>query len=320
MARSKQLHVINKSYVITQGNDPNTAAVDAVIDTSLELSKLLGKNIRQGHAFRLIGYGAQLHSQSSGDIDTGMAAAVSLDYCPVTQHSVKAWNQMFKKWQKQKQLSGKVGRFVRYDDFEMSYAPTYNTSRTSTIYAGGMGDTTSEYINIFGSASSGVHTSIQDMYDSYQPIPEESRDEFGVSIKSPKFNYYFPLACRLTTSAHFSSIAQWARWNEVNPTPGVADYQADGPNVHFMGGSSESNMVFFPADNHISALAGLFRVQADILPPDVDTGDLPPTADTLTLEITLVFEGWSPLAEGVTVPRRKLAAPKRKARRSRKGA
>lgn len=313
MARSKQLHVVNLAYSITAGNDPTVIAVNAQADIALELSKQLGKNIRQGHAFRLVGYGAQIqHNSASSDADTGMAAAVRLGYAPVTRHSVKAWNQMFTKWQKQKQLSGKVGQYTRYDDFELAYKAALQTSRTSTIYAGGMGDTTSEYITIYDAASSGVRTSIQDMYNSYQPIPEPSTDEFGVSIKAPKFDFFFPEERYLLTTAHLSSNAAWARWDEVNPTPGVADYLADGQNVHFMGGSSESNMVFFPADNHVSILAGLLNVQAYILPPDVDTGDLPPEADEMVLTVTLVLEGWSPLAEGATTPRRKLSAPKRK--------
>lgn len=319
MARSKQLHVVNFTYEMTQGNDPTQINVFEQADIALQLSKQLGKNIRQGHAFRLVGYGAHLSPrESSNDADTGMAAAVRLGFAPVTRHSVKAWNQMFKKWQKQKQLSGKVGQYVRYDDFELAYKAAFINSRTSTVFAGGMGDTNSESITIYDPASSGNRTSIQDMYNSYQPIPEPSTDEFGVSIKSPKFSEFFPEERYLTTSAHMSSNAAWVRFDEVNPTPGVADYLADSQNVHYMGGSSESNMVFFPADNHVSILAGLMNVQAYLLPPDVDTGDIPPTGDELYLTITLVLEGWSPLAEGVSVPRKQLNAPKKTRRSNRR--
>lgn len=322
MARSKQLHVVNFTYEIEQPNDPTQIAVNAQADIALELSKQLGKNIRQGHAFRLVGYGAQIQQTSaSSDADTGMAAAVRLGFAPVTKHSVKAWNQMFTKWQKQKQLSGKVGQYVRYDDFELAYKAAMNTSRTSTIFAGGMGDTTSEYITIYDNASSGVRTTIQDMYNSYQPIPEPSTDEFGVSIKSPKFSNFFPEERFLHTTAHLSSIAQWTRFDEVIPAVGT-DYQAVADSVHYMGSSSESNMVFFPSDNHVSVLAGLMNVQAYVLPPDVDSGGLPPTEDDFYLTVTLVLEGWSPLAIGAPQPRRKLSAPKKTTtarRRSTKG-
>jgi hypothetical protein len=294
--RSKSLHMITKNYTFDQLNDPTAPVVNSSLDIAMELSKQLGRNIRQGNNFRVVGWGAHLNCAGATDADTGMAAVVGLTYAPVTEYSVKAWNQMFKKWQKQKQLSGKVGQYVRYDDFEVSFAPTYQSSRTSTVYAGGLNDTNSEYINIYGAASSGVHTSLQDMYDSYNPIPLPSTDEFGVSVKSPKFNYYFPAARTLLSTATLSAHATWARWDEVNPTPGVADYQADPLNVHYFGAQASGDMVMLPADNHIDTLCGVFQLQAYALPPDVDTGDLPPGSENdWTLTITLLVEGWSPL-------------------------
>ena len=296
MARSKELHVVGGTWAITQGNNPATALVNDQLDLSIELSKRFGKNIRQGHAFRIVGYQAYLTPLGASDADTGMAAAVELRYAPVTKHSVKAWRQMFSKWRKQKQLSGKVGQYVRYDDFEMCYAAGLNTSRTSKIYAGGLNDTTQEYISIYDSATAGVRTSLSDMYNSAQPVTPVSTDEFGVSIKSPKFNQHFPPEARLSTVANLSAIAQWTDLqDDLLPAD---EMEAVSDSVHYMGADANAPWVMLPADNHISVLGGLFRVLGNVMPPDVDTGDNPPNAETSwTLHVNLMVEGWSPLAE-----------------------
>ena len=66
-----------------------------------------------------------------------------------------------------------------------------------------------------------------------------------------------------------------------------------------------------PSDNHISVLCGLMNIQAYVMPPDVDTGPFPPTGDQLTLNITLIVEGWSPLT-----PAKKTYGKKKAARKS----
>lgn len=295
MPRSKNLHVVNFVQEVTQGNDPTQIAVNAQIDIALELSKQLGRNIRQGQQFRLVGYGASLQTDSiNSDVDTGMSASVRLGYAPVTKHSVNAWNMMFKKYMKQKQLNSTVGRYVRHDDFEACYKAALNTARTSRLYAGGLGDTTDEYVSIYDSSSSGVRTSISDLYNSANPITPPSTTEFGVQIKAAKYQGFFPEERYLYTTAHMSSIAQWTRWT---PVLGSNDSQFVPDSVHYMGGSSESNLHMLPSDNHISILAGLMNIQAYVMPPDVDSGPFPPTADQLTLSVTLIIEGWSPLVK-----------------------
>lgn len=298
MPRSKELHVVGNTFSITQSNSSNSARVNSQMDFSIELSKKFGKNIRQGHSFRIVGYQAYLTpAPSSGDADVGFAALVDIRYAPVTKHSVKAWNQMFQKWRKQKALAGKVGQYVRYDDFEMCYAAGLNTSRTSTILAGGLNDTTPEYISIYDSASSGTRTSISDMYNSYNPIADAGTDEFGVSIKDAKFTELFPVEQRLVTTAHASATAQWS---DLQDDLTVGDsMEADPESVHYMGGNASAPWVMLPADNHISCLAGLTRVLAYALPPDVDTGDNPPAAESdWSLHVNFLVEGWSPLANG----------------------
>lgn len=304
MPRSKNLHVINFSQEITQGNDPTQIAVNAQIDMALELSKQLGRNIRQGQQFRLVGYGASLQATSANyDVDTGMSASVRLGYAPVTKHSVNAWNMMFKKYQRQKQLNSTVGRYVRHDDFEACYKATLDTSRTSRLFAGGLGDDNDEYVSIYDTSSSGVRTSMSDLYNSANPITPESRTEFGVTIKGAKYQNFFPEERHLYTTAHMSSMAQWTRW-AADLVGTESEFEQD--SVHYMGGSSESNLHMLPADNHIGILCGLMNIQAYVLPPDVDSGPFPPTADELNLNITLIVEGWSPLAKTKkTYPKRK---------------
>jgi len=304
MPRSKNLHVINFVQEVTQPDDPTDIQVNAQIDIAYELSKQLGRNIRQGQQFRLVGYGASLQAQTSNsDVDTGLSASVRLGYAPVTKHSVNAWNMMFKKFMRQKQLSGTVGRYVRHDDFEAAYGATLGNARTSTLYSDGLGDTSIEQVTIYDPSSPGVRTSMQDLYNSANPTTPASTTEFGVTIKGPKYQGFFPEQRFLYTSAHLSSIASWTRWK---PDFVGGEYEFESDSVHYMGGSSESNLHMLPSDNHISVLCGLMNVQAYILPPDVDGGPFPPTADQLHLSVTLVVEGWSPLTKNKkTYTRRK---------------
>lgn len=303
MPRSKSVHLVTQQIVVDQPDDP-TAPITANIDLALLLSQQIGRNIRQGNSFRVVGVGATLgHSAITDDADTGIAANVNLRYCPTNRHGVKAWQQMFAKWKKQKQLSGKIGQYVKYDDFEVCWGAGANTSRTSTVFAGGMGDTAAEYIAIYDNASSGVRTTLSDMYNSYQPLDGAGTDEFGVSIKSPKFQTHFPQPALINTTAHLSANADWTQSVEVL---GVTDAVAS--SVHYMGASSESNMTYLPSDNHLNVMCGLFNVQAFILPPDVDTGPDPPTAETdWYLTITIAVEGWSSLAPKRTYKPRRMA-------------
>lgn len=292
---SKTLHVVNHRMVIDQADDPTTITVGQV-DLALALSKTLGRNIRQGHSFRVVGINAALDHSSADDADTGLAAAVKIQYCPTNRHGVKAWNDMFRRWKRQKSLAGKVGQSVRYDDFEPGYGPLGITSRTSTLYASGLGDTTAESITLYGNASSGSRTSLEDSYNSRNPIPQASTDEFGVSVKSPKFTNHFPQEASLMTTAHMSAKAAWTR-SITFSIGAVSGSDADAGSTHYMGGSASTGMLAFPGGGNIQAMCGLFQVSACLLPHDVDSGPDPPTAETnWYLDLTFFVEGWTPLA------------------------
>lgn len=308
MARSKTLHMVNHRIQIDQTDDPTDVTVSQV-DLALELSKTLGRNIRQGNSFRIVGLQASLDHSSATDADTGIAAAVKVQYCPTNRHGVKAWQQMFTKWTKQKQLSGKIGQFVKFDDFEVCWSPGYNTGRTSTLYAGGMGDTTPEYVALYGSAASGSRTTLEDMYNSYQPVDLAGTDEFGVSIKSPKYTAHFPQASSINLHAHMSAAADWTQY--IEGSVGVlSSSDANAASVHYMSGSAGGDLVTFGDENHLNAMTGVLLVSSVLLPHDVDSGPDPPTAETgWYLNLNIMVEGWSPLAK---------KAPRRKPRRTMK--
>lgn len=307
MARSKTLHIVNATIPVQNNDDPTTLA-SAQVDFALNLSKTLGRNIRQGHTFRLVGVGASLSHSTASDADTGMAAAVQVRYVPTNRHGVKAWQQMFSKWSRQKRLSGKIGSYVKYDDFEVAFEPVNISGRTSTLFAGGMGDTNAEAIAMLGTASSGNHTTLQDMYNSYQPRDNAGTDEFGVSIKTPKFTNHFPEPNSVHLTANLSSIPVYTDLQDAFGDGGEVDAQS----VHLTGADANDGLMMLPTDNHLNIMCGLVQVNAVVLPPDIDTGDQPPTADDFDLHMTFLIEGWSPLA---SKPKRKKTTRRKTTRR-----
>jgi hypothetical protein len=313
---SKTLHVVNHRINIDQTDDP-TDLTTSQIDLALALSKTLGRNIRQGHSFRVVGVNAVLDHSMASDADTGLAAAVKLNYCPTNRHGVKAWNTMFKQWKRQKLLSNKVGQSVRYDDLELCFGGGYSTPRTSTIYASGLGDTTTEYISMYDNAASGLRTSLEDSYNSRNPIPQNSTDEFGVSIKEPKFTTHFPNRNSLMLTAHMSAKASWTR--TIGFSAGiVTGTDADAGSTHYMGGSASTGMLSFPGGANIQAMCGLLQASVALLPHDVDSGPDPPTAEgNWYVDLTIFVEGWTPLAESaprsaaVSKPKRRITKRKK---------
>lgn len=290
-----KLTAVSQTFTVNQGNDP-TSPIVGYTDLALLLSEYYGKNIRQGNTFNLMGYTAQLSCDSqSDDADTGLSVQGVTQYLPTTKHSRAAWNHQFKRWTRQKQLSGNIGAHVRNDDMEMAWDATGQTSRTSTIYAGGLGDSDgAEKLVLTGTSSTGSRSSLTDLYDSLNPIPQDSKTEFGGNIKSPKYLNKFPAVQNFTWTAHASSSFQWS---DLEANPVVVDtMEADPLSVHYMGASSHQDMVSFPGDCHIPVFCGVMKHIYYVLPPDVDTGDNPPTADDdWTLTITFYIKSWTPL-------------------------
>lgn len=290
---------------VTQPLDSTQDVFTDQIDLALELSKQLSKNIRQGQNFRIVGWGGMLRPQgSSGDADTGISAAVNLQYCPTTKHSRKAWNYQYNRYVAQKKLNGRIGKVLKYDDFELAYEQAFINSRTSGLYATGLGDTNLESACIYGTSTAGTDSTLQDVYDSMMTTPNTPQNEFGVSLKPSKYQAHFPSPQTIGFTAHQSSVADWTQSVEVL---GVEDAVAS--SVHYMGGTAHDSLHML-GDYHLNVLGGLFKCYAKILPPDVNSGPDPPTAESdWKLIINIAVAGWSKLV--YPKPKRRMYVPRR---------
>lgn len=292
---AKKLISVQQQFTVNQGNNPMSAFV-GYTDLALLLSEYYGKNIRQGNTFNLLGYTAHLSQDSqSDDADTGLSVQGTSQYIPTTKHSRAAWNHQFQRWQRQKRLSGNVGNLTRNDDMEMAWDATGQTSRTSTLYAGGLGDTDTEKLVLTGVSSTGARSSLTDLYNSLNPIHDDSTTEFGTSIKSPKFVNKFPAQQAFNWTAHASSMAQWSDLQEDGVIQ-LDSFEADPESVHYMNASSHQDYVAFPNNTYLPIFCGLMKHVYYVLPPDVDTGDNPPAAeDDWTVTLTFYIDSWEPL-------------------------
>lgn len=277
MGRSKNIHIVQLEVEIEQPDDPEANWASGRIQVDADLSKELGRTIRNGNTFRLIGYGASLKGfTGSSDQDLGFAGVAAVQYCPVTKNSVGAWQSIQKQWMKQKQLSSAVGKYVRYDDFEVGWdnGELLGAGRTSTILMSGLNDANAEYVGLYGTSVDGTYVSLEGYYDQLNPIPDVSKDPFGVTIKTAKFANKFPDHKTLLMPASFSSAH-------------------NGLGTPEFGGIATGDMQWLPADNHLSHLTGTLSYFFKGLPADSAIV----IADELKLVITLVYEGWAPLAE-----------------------
>lgn len=279
MAKSKNLHVVTASWTVEiNQDDPSTNLIDEQVDLSLLLSQNLGRQIRQGNSFRVVGWQAGLKPTSSGDFDLGGAVAVRAQYIPTNRHVVKAWNQVHAQWMKQKKLAFKAGNQVRYDDMEFAWSDGFITSRTSSVYGSGVGDTSTESLCVYGSSTSGTDFVLYDYYNSANPPYAPSRDHFtNNTVKDAKFSTTFPPFEYLMTTATASSGA-WSHEDLVS---------IDG----YSSGVAMDDLKLFPSDNHVSMAMGLVRLQAQGFPPDTAWQN----ADSVYLSVSFFIEGWSPL-------------------------
>ena len=272
MGRSKNLHIVQLDVEIEQPDDPELNWADGIIQVDKILSEELGRTIRNGNTFRLVGFGASLKGFiGASDVDVGFAGTAAVQYCPVTKNSVGAWQSLQKQWIKQKQLSSGVGKYVRYDDFEVGWSnfQLLPAPRNSTILMGGLNDANPESVGIYGTSADGAYVSLSSYYDNMNPIPEPSEDPFGAVIKTAKFSNKFPDWRTLIMPTTFSS---------------------EGPNTG--GAIATGDISWLPSDNHLSHMTGTLYYFFKGLP-----GDELLNADDLKLTITLVYEGWASLAK-----------------------
>lgn len=276
MGRSKNLHFVQKTIQITQPTDPNPGAAWAsgVIQVDQELSQQLGRTIRNGNSFRLVGFGSALRGVTGQILDTGFAGTSVVGYCPVTKNGVGAWQSLQGQWMKQKRLSSSVGKYVRYDDFEIGWsaAAFLPAPRNSSIRMTGLDDASSEQISIYGTSVDGTVVTLESYYDNLNPIPVVSEDPFGAVIKTAKYTNKFPDEQTLEMPVTFSSAVT---------SGGILS-----------GAVSLGEIQWLPSDNHLSHMTG--TLSYDFKGVSNNTWN---AADVLNLVITLVYEGWAPLAK-----------------------
>lgn len=293
MGRSKNLHIVQHSVDIIQPSDPDQNWADGVIQVDVNLSKELGRTIRNGNSFRLIGYGANLKGFSgSSDQDVGFAGTAVVNFCPVTKNGVGAHQKMYKQWMRQKQLAGAVGEFVRYDDFEVGWASGLElpAARNSHLRTTGLGDTTDEDVVLYGTSVDGDRVSLESFYDNLNPIGAPSENPFGTVIKTAKFDDKFPDQRSLIMATTFTGLTDEA------PIPDA-----------YHGGLAMGDISWLPSDNHLSHMTGTLYYYFKGVSPAAG-GAIP---DELKLTITLIYEGWSSLAPTTRTPSKKVTSRKR---------
>lgn len=289
MTRSKQLHIVKKRFSVNQPNDVNDPVLSVAMQVDDLLSQNLGRTIRNGNSFRLVGAACVIYPRTSGDYDTGMAVNARIRMVPTTQHTVSAWRGLFKQWMKQKRLANTAGGIVRYDDFEVGFdaAHLLSSPRQSNIYYDGINDSNTEDVVLMGASTGGSVISLEDYYNSLNPIAEPSKNPLtNVNIKQPKYFGKFPAYAdlqELWVQGNFTSMV------DVGSTPDS------------LGGAiAMSDYNWLPADNHLAHLTGTVQLDAWVLPPD--TGFQ--IADEAEIEIHLIYEGWSPLVESKKMSRK----------------
>lgn len=286
MGRSKNLHIVQIEVEVQQPDDPQSPGdwTSGHIQVDKLLSQELGRTIRNGNSFRLVGFGSTLRGfNASADLDVGFAGTCVLQYCPLTANGVGAWQSLQAQWMKQKRLSSGVGKYVRYDDFEVGWDANTGLSagRNSTIRMSGLDDATTEQIRLYGISADGSVVTLESYYDNLNPIPESSEDPFGAVIKTAKFTDKFPDYRNLEMPCSFSA-------NAYDTVLGVG----------YAGAVSTGSIQWLPSDNHLSHMTGTLAYFFKGLAPDTDVP--PASPDELKLTITLVYEGWAPLAKSMS--------------------
>lgn len=280
---------VSVTVPVNTNNDPAVNIIPEEyqgIYLDMLLSEYYGKMVRQGNSFCVTGIQASLvPNRDSAGIDIGMSAQVELDYIPTNSHTRKAWNNVFKNWKQQKNLSTAYGSQIRYDDMEFGWDAEIGggegagaRGRTSTI-ASALTDTALEKLVLTGPSvqTSGTTVgtfSLQDYYNSAYQTPEASLDPFTNSpIKEPKWgdNPYPP---EQTLNCSATSSAQW--------------FDSAGANIH-QGAITMGPIEKLPVDAHV--MCGIMRAKAFIMPDDT-IGQL---EDDFDLTITIFVKSWKSL-------------------------
>ena len=287
---------LNEEGLLNSG-DPSLIATggDFQIDLALELSKMYGKNIRQGQNFKVKGIQTSLRPVGSG-YDSGLAHSSVFSFVPTTKHSKTAWVQAYKLWAKQKRLfAGATGGYVNYDDLEFCYSSFYANGRTSSVRQSGLGDPNLDEMCLLGSSSDGVFA-LEDYYDSMRPVSPPSQYSWNNStVKEAKYTDKFPLPREVYAAGQLSAaVSEAGEW----------------PAVYLSAATATATIHEFPEAQNV--LCGLIKCNTFVIADDV----IGQTPDTAILEVAIFVESWKPL---MAMKPRRTSTPRRYTRKFRGG-
>ena len=305
MARSKNLHQVTYAFPITQpGSLLNPGgthesvinSANSMIDISSQLSKVLGRQVKQGNNFRLVGWGASLvpNNQADNNPETGFGATVRLNYIPTTRASTAAWRDLKNHYFKQSNFRKGLGVNTRYDEFEVAMFESQTNSRTSEVYVGGINDPLPERCTLLGTYDDedGLgqgYIAAKHLYDAKHPVgaggtltEEDLLFDDTIAYKQSKFTSYFPSTQTLSATATHSSSMFY-------------DHDVGIDEIYSMGGVSTDTIHWLPEGNHLDILCGLMTASAYVTSPDDENF----IADGAYLYVTLFVEGWSSIAKAL---------------------
>jgi hypothetical protein len=270
-------------------NNPNDYVTHGTIDLSMLLSEYYGKNIRQGHNFKVNGLQIALVPHDPGtttDFDTGGSIISNFNYVPTTKHSRRAWNDAFTMWKRQRRFQTTGGVGTMNDDFECGYEIAQAGTRTSTLLTAS-NDSASEKVVLLGDSSSNSDWSLQDYYNSKYTTRPPSRNHFSnVEYKENKFSdTRYPSGQSIWVDASTSSV--------------VTKFDDIGTNTSYSGGFTDSEWTEFPQSCNV--MCGLLRYFIYMHPGDTAAQ----IEDNLEVYLNISVTSWKPLAYPRSKPKKK---------------
>ena len=246
-----------------EGGNPEKAVAEGHIDLALELSKLYGKNIRQGQTFKVKGIQASMKAANS-EYDVGMSTMTRFDYCPSTKHTRQAWRMAQPTWTKQKQLRSGAMFGSRYDDLEYAYNSDHavNNPRVSTLFQGGLTDSDADKMVLYGNSNESDNIfALSDFYEQLKrPVPPSRYSAGDTVVKDAKFSDYFADQRYVSVASNASAGA----WQDSISLPWPIDDTISGSALGWS--NMTAPITEFPES--LQVLCGLMHYNVYALPDD----------------------------------------------------
>jgi len=254
---------INSEGVLEGGN-PSAPVASGHIDLSMELSKLYGKNIRQGQTFKVKGIQASMKAANS-EYDVGISTMTRFAYCPSTKHTRKAWNMAYPTWMAQKKLRSGAMFGTRYDDLEYAYNVDHNSSRTSTLRQGGLADADEDKMYIYGNSNESSNVfALSDFYEQLKrPLPPSRYSAGEQVVKEAKFDDLFATQRYVSVASNASAMG----WQDEIEIPVIGELFGVKVQGTALGGTHMSADIHqFPES--LNVLCGLMEYDVYAIPDD----------------------------------------------------